>query len=173
MLTFEEARDRVLLRLRIDCSAVRSTGDELLITDTIERPWGWVFFWSSQRCLTSGDPYDQIAGNALLIVNRFDGTLHWTGTARSIEHYLEQYEDKLDLQRGGWKLHIDEPADNFLFVSSRLRMLAEVSLVELRELKPKLPGVWRSGTRREIEPLHQQVEASGVRCMLLPPGSQD
>lgn len=169
MLTFEEARDRVLLRLWIDCPAVRLAGDELVITDTLERPWGWVFFWSSQRCLTSGDARDQIAGNAPLIVNRFDGTLRSTGTARSIDYYLEQYEDELNLQRGGWQLHIDEPPDSFLFVSSRLRSLCDVSLAELRALKQRLPGLWRSGTRREIEALYQRVIASGLRASVLPP----
>lgn len=173
MLTFEEARDRVLLRLWIDCSAVRSTGDELVITNTIERPWGWVFFWSSQRCLTSGDPRDQIAGNAPFIVNRHTGEVRSTGTSQPIDHYVELYQDELDLQSGGWKLRIDESVDNFLFVSCRLRALAEVSLAELRQLKQRLPGIWRSGTRREIELLHQQAEASGVRCTLLSPDSQD
>ena len=72
-----------------------------------------------------------------------------------VEHHVELYQDELDLQLGGWKLRIDEPADNFLFVSCRLRALTEVSFAELRELKQRLPGIWRSGTRREIEPLYQ------------------
>ena len=168
MLTLDEARDRVMLRLWMDRPVVASR-DELVIYRSTEYPWGWVFFWGSRRFLITGAIYDQIAGNGPFIVNRHTGEVRSTSTALPIEHHVELYQDELDLQLGGWKLHIDESVDNFLFVSSRLRMLAEVSLAELRELKPKLPGVWRSGTRREIEPLHQQLEASGVRCTLLPP----
>jgi len=33
-----------------------------------------------------------VAGNAPIIVNRFDGSLHFTGTARPTEEYIRDYE---------------------------------------------------------------------------------
>ena len=59
---------------------------------TIERPFGWVFFWNSKEYLETQDPGQQLGGNAPLIVDRRDGAIHVTGTARSIEEYIESYE---------------------------------------------------------------------------------
>jgi len=53
---------------------------------TIERDFGWVFFYGSN------DPGIPIAGNAPLIVDRRDGSIHVTGTAYPTELYLESYE---------------------------------------------------------------------------------
>ena len=66
---------------------------ELRILDehTIEADFGWVFFWQSQRFLETGNFSDQLAGNGPLIVDRRDGTVHRTGTAHPVEHYVQQY----------------------------------------------------------------------------------
>ena len=58
---------------------------------TQEHPFGWVFFYDSIRHLESGSFRDAIAGNAPLIVNRFNGSIHVTGTARPTSFYVEQY----------------------------------------------------------------------------------
>ena len=69
-------------------------GDELVIIDdaTIERPFGWVFFYQSKRYLESGEFEFCLAGNAPLIVDRRTGEVHVTGTARPIETYIAAYE---------------------------------------------------------------------------------
>ena len=51
----------------------------------IERDFGWVFFYGPS------DPSILVAGNAPIIVNREDGTVHVTGTAFALERYLESY----------------------------------------------------------------------------------
>ena len=70
---------------------------ECVILDeaTIERKWGWVFFYQSKRYVETGEPGALLAGNAPYIVNRDEGTLHETGTARGVEHYIEEYEKRL------------------------------------------------------------------------------
>jgi hypothetical protein len=47
----------------------------LLLTNTLERDFGWVFFYGPS------DPSTAVAGNAPLIVDREDGSVHVTGTA--------------------------------------------------------------------------------------------
>ena len=57
----------------------------ILSKETIECDFGWVFFYA---------PKDQsvlVAGNVPITVDREDGTVHLTGTAYPIEHYLESY----------------------------------------------------------------------------------
>lgn len=59
---------------------------------TIEKDWGWVFFYQSKSYLETGNFEDMLAGNAPIIVNRKSAELTHTGTAFSIEHYLKEYE---------------------------------------------------------------------------------
>lgn len=63
---------------------------------TIERPWGWVFFYQSERFLATQDVGDQLAGNAPFIVNRYTKEIRATGTAEPIEHYIAEYERSLE-----------------------------------------------------------------------------
>ena len=63
----------------------------LLKNETIEREFGWIFFYQSERYLEKGNFSDILAGNAPLVVTRSDGRLHETGTAYPLEHYLERF----------------------------------------------------------------------------------
>lgn len=63
-----------------------SAGVALVLFDdaTLERDFGWVFFY--------GSPHDELlAGNAPFIVDSHDGSVHVTGTAHRVEEYLEAY----------------------------------------------------------------------------------
>ncbi|WP_226669117.1 YrhB domain-containing protein [Microbulbifer aggregans] len=67
----------------------------VLEDETIEKPWGWVFFYQSKAYLESGDFRDMVGGNAPYIVNRQTGAITETGTAHDIEHYINEYEAAL------------------------------------------------------------------------------
>jgi hypothetical protein len=60
--------------------------------ETLEKPFGWVFFFNSTAFIKSGDIRDAVAGNAPFIIDSNDGSIHETGTALPIECYLENYE---------------------------------------------------------------------------------
>ncbi|NOK14030.1 YrhB domain-containing protein [Corallococcus exercitus] len=72
-------------------------GVELVVLEelTIERGFGWVFFYSSKQYVETGDPAFAIGGNAPLIVDRGTGELHVTGSAYPVEHYIAEYEARL------------------------------------------------------------------------------
>lgn len=55
----------------------------LFSRETIERDFGWVFFYGPV------DPAIAVAGDAPLIVDRRDATVHETGTAYPTEKYIE------------------------------------------------------------------------------------
>jgi hypothetical protein len=67
----------------------------VLKEDTIEKDWGWVFFYESSAYLDTGDFSSKLAGNAPFIVNKDNGELRATGTAYEIEHYIDEYEKTL------------------------------------------------------------------------------
>jgi len=95
VITLEEAKKRV--RVEISKPDLHSPDMVLEIVDeaTIEKKWGWVFFYDSVAHMRSGDIKDAIAGNAPIIVNRANGELVITGTAWPIEKYIEDYETRL------------------------------------------------------------------------------
>jgi Tripartite tricarboxylate transporter family receptor/Immunity protein 35 len=69
-------------------------GLELVLLDqhTIERDFGWVFFYDSKRHVETGDFQDSIVGNAPIVVTKADGRVHVTGTAHPVEHYLKEFD---------------------------------------------------------------------------------
>lgn len=61
---------------------------------TLEKSFGWVFFYDSKKYLDTRDYHFRALGNSPLIVDRADGSLHVTGTARPVEYYIAEYEKK-------------------------------------------------------------------------------
>ena len=98
MLTREEARALVVAELeRPPKYNYANTPKDVVVVDklTIERSWGWVFFYNTQRYLETRNFRDALAGNAPFIVNRYTGELRVTGTAHPIEHYIAEYKRSL------------------------------------------------------------------------------
>jgi hypothetical protein len=58
---------------------------------TLERPYGWVFFFDV--------PGRVVAGNAPVLVTREDGELRVLGTALPVETYLARFERSGDPHR--------------------------------------------------------------------------
>lgn len=63
----------------------------LEIVEVQEHDFGWLYFYNSKEFVESGDFICSLVGNAPVIVNRQDGKLYVTGTAKPIEHYLNDF----------------------------------------------------------------------------------
>ena len=59
---------------------------------TRERPFGWVFCYHTERWLETRDPKYDTKDNAPLIIDRANGSVHVTGTAHPLDHYIAEYE---------------------------------------------------------------------------------
>lgn len=95
MLTFEECR-----RLAACWVDITSRGSAAIVDDaTLVKSYGWIFFYQSKAFLETGNFSDVLAGNSPLIVDRCDGELRITGTARPINDYLAAYEAALPSDR--------------------------------------------------------------------------
>jgi hypothetical protein len=62
---------------------------------TIAKPYGWVFFYQSRDFMDNGNEPALLVGNAPIIVDRNTSELRVTGTARTLDHYLDEYEKTL------------------------------------------------------------------------------
>jgi hypothetical protein len=67
----------------------------LMLQHTITKPYGWVFFYQSRSFLETQDERQMLLGNAPIIVDRVNGEVVVTGTAKPVEKYLEEYEAKI------------------------------------------------------------------------------
>jgi hypothetical protein len=91
MLKYAEAEQ--LARTWVE---IRSSGKcALMLEHTITKPYGWVFFYQSCGYIETRNDLDILCGNAPIIVDRVDGEIRVTGTARPIAHYLALYEASL------------------------------------------------------------------------------
>jgi len=68
---------------------------ELLLSETIEEDFGWVFFYNTEEYLSTGDISESLAGNAPFIIDRALGTIYETGTAEPIEAYIDRFKKGL------------------------------------------------------------------------------
>lgn len=66
-------------------------GVALVLTEIREFNFGWVYFYTSERYLETGDISDALAGNAPFVVRRETGKVDVLGTAHPFEHYLDEY----------------------------------------------------------------------------------
>ncbi len=102
-LTIEEARDLVRHQIHTPDPTGPDRPQHVIVDEhTIERPWGWVFFYNDRRYLETGSSKYVLFGNAPYIVNRFTGEVKVTGTAYPIEDYLAEYEASLR-EDTGWR----------------------------------------------------------------------
>lgn len=96
MISRTEARRLVVAFIATHGDVPEDDAYIVLDDDTIERPWGWVFFYTSQRWRDTGEIAYAIVGNAPLLVERSSGRLIVTGTAFPIERYVQAYEETGD-----------------------------------------------------------------------------
>ena len=96
MITREAAREKIELIIN-EPDPYWSDKPKLVVVDeyTIEREWGWVFFYNTREYLKSGNLDEGLVGNAPYMVNKNTCEIIETGTAYDIEHYIKEYESKL------------------------------------------------------------------------------
>lgn len=96
VLTREEAKELVYARINAENPYAKQVLELVIIDDeTIEKEYGWVFFYQTKKYLKTGNIVDSLVGNAPYIVNKYTGELIETGTANPIEEYIAEYESEI------------------------------------------------------------------------------
>ena len=93
MLTKNEALELVSKKLR----EMDPTGEPCVIVDshTIEKSFGWVFFYNSKKFVETGISRYRLAGNGPVIVNKHNGSVEFFGSSKPPLEIVEEYEQKL------------------------------------------------------------------------------
>lgn len=89
-----------------------ASDEHLVIKEATEKfTHGWVIYWQSRSYLETEDIGCMLAGNAPILVDESDKSLHYTGTAYSSDYYVQNYLDTGDIHTeaipavllSGWK----------------------------------------------------------------------
>src|SRR5260370_41602885 len=64
----------------------------LIIVKHIERPYGWVFFYTSEKYWETKDFTHAVVGNGPIIFDRRTGKLHQLGTATPPDEQICEWE---------------------------------------------------------------------------------
>ena len=62
---------------------------------TLEKPFGWVFFYNSKRFIETQEIIYQLAGNGPIFVNKATGVVTVSGTNKPLRVLIEEYERQL------------------------------------------------------------------------------
>jgi hypothetical protein len=94
MLTKEQAREKALKEI-LKYWQIEDDEPVIMDEDTMEEDFGWVFFYESRNFLDTKIYTYFLTDNAPIIVNKYDGSTHLTGTYGDIEDYIEEYRKEL------------------------------------------------------------------------------
>src|SRR5262245_35198632 len=179
MLSKDQARALVANRLR----------DDVVIVDdcTIEKDWGWVFFYNTRRFVETKNFRDGLIGNGPYMVNRFDGSVSKTDTAYPIEPYIQRYERQLTGEAphitenlSAWLDHVRFDTTRYVFKGEASRSAddrhrcwltpaGDAVDLHLITLPPSLPA--HAHSRAQIEEFYRrrlaQMEMLEFRMMTL------
>jgi len=61
---------------------------------TIERPFGWVFFYNSKKFVETGVNKYRLAGNGPVVVNKRSGKVEFFGSNRPVQQIIDEYDRK-------------------------------------------------------------------------------
>ena len=59
---------------------------------TIQKPYGWIFFYNSNRYLETLSPLEALGGNGPIVVKRADGNLHQLGSGVPPDVSIAEFE---------------------------------------------------------------------------------
>lgn len=88
----DKAQAAAIARQTIAASS--TPGHEMVIQEekTVERDFGWVFFYTTRKFLETKDKKYLAPGNAPLVVEREDGSTHYLGTSLPPSRAIERFE---------------------------------------------------------------------------------
>jgi Immunity protein 35 len=94
MLTKKEAVEIVLKKLE----QMSSSADPFVVIEksTLEKSFGWIFFYNSKKFVETGESRYRLAGNGPVIVNKQNGLVEFFGTSKRLQEIVEDYEQRLD-----------------------------------------------------------------------------
>ena len=87
------SKERALEIARKTIDNLKSNNPLVILEDkTLEKDFGWVFFYTTKKYLETHDKKYLMPGNSPLVVERADGSTHFLSTSLPPSRAVEEYE---------------------------------------------------------------------------------
>ena len=96
----EEARSAVVEQLHRR-GVGGADGIAIIESETIQKPYGWIFFYNSRRYVESGELIYALVGQGPVVVLANTGEIIELGSAYPSDVAIKELEDRLQLSRTG------------------------------------------------------------------------
>ena len=91
MIDQESARSTALNYLKSHAHAY--TGEIVILDEeTIEKPYGWIFFYQSRAFIETGDFSHFLVGNGPIVIERTDGSIHTLPSHKHPDEVIADYK---------------------------------------------------------------------------------
>ncbi len=162
MLTFDQARQLVLKEIEAGQYEVKN--DRLIIIDeaTIEKPYVWIFFYTSKRYFETNDIAFAIAGNGPKFVDKLSGKISCYFTSFSVEECIETYEEENKI----WKIEIQNGFNLTNENALRLKANLELKNEELLKIIKQKRLVFDTGGWKRLNKLKMEFGSVGIETKI-------
>jgi hypothetical protein len=162
MLTFDQAKKIVTDILSTD--NFLQENDSLIIIDdlTIEKPYAWIFTYTSKLWYETKDNKYAIAGNAPIIVDKKTGKRTYYSTEYGIDNIIEKYEEEKKI----WCLIL---VDNKSLDNEKtllIKNIMNLSYDNLMRIKNGMTTYIESGSQSRLTLLQADLLKTGIETKL-------
>ena len=91
MISEKEALEIAERFVAAQCAHVEG-GGAIVPEHTIEKSYGWIFFYNSRRYLETGNFLEALGGNGPLVVERTDGRINTLSSGKAPEVSIAEFE---------------------------------------------------------------------------------
>lgn len=133
---------------------------------TIEKHWGWVFFFNNEKYYRTRNPSDAHIGAGPLFLNRQTCEIRRFGSGGCLADEVFDYEMELEAAGRHWCLRLAEDQDRRTAIL-KLKALLKIDLESARNLVPRLPSTLFTGIRRHLDWMKVQLEEVEVASYIV------
>lgn len=129
---------------------------------TIEKSWGWIFFYNNERYYRTRDPSDAHVGGGPLFFNRETGDVRSFDSGCNLEDEIYDYEMELASLDRYWSLWITDSQERSSTIL-KVKHLLKLSTEHARDFVPTLPTPFFRGARRHLDWMASKCDALGIQ----------
>lgn len=123
---------------------------------TIEKPWGWIFFFNNERYQQTRDTYCAWIGPGPIFFNRNTGEIRQFGSGDSLKNSIYDYEMELAAKNHSWCLWLTADQERGQTIL-KFKTAFATTTKDALAMVPDLPHCLFSGVRRHLDWVADQL----------------
>ena len=125
---------------------------------TIEKPWGWIFFFNNEKYYRTRNYLDAVVGPGPVFFNRHTGEIRRFGSSCSLNDEIYDYEMEILASGKFWCLWLTGDQDRKDAIL-KIKKLLKLTTKRARDFVPCLPTPLFHGMRRHLDWITEECDA--------------